>query len=211
VDYFENGRIQSCILARDHTLVGQPLPEGTEVLFTPGGKVWNYLLGRDATICGLPLPAKSRVFGADMFGRIRFWPSRDILIQGHLCKAVDDGIGHYMYRDGRLCAIWLKQDEVIDGVPCTSSASMVAMPLRVLFLGTERMAWFYEDSRLRQAMLSRDFNVQGHAFKKGDVISLDPDGKLDLSPGKLGAETTGPVKPPWWPRKQARLPALSAP
>jgi hypothetical protein len=200
VNYFENGQIQDCTLARAHTLMGQLLPAGTEILFTPSGGIWNYLLGRDATISGQPLPAGSRVFGADMLGRVRFWPSRDILIQGHLCKAVDDGIGHYMYPDGKLCAIWLKQDEVIDGVYCTSSANMLTMPLHVLFLGTERMAWFYEDGRLRQAMLSRDCTVQGHAFKKGDVISMDPEGKLDLSPWKLGAETRGPVKPPWWPK-----------
>lgn len=129
-------------------------------------------------------PAYSRLWPVDKFGRIRFWPAKDMVIQGHVCKKVDDGIGHYLYADGKLCGIWLKQREMIDGLPCTSSGNLITMPLRAALSGTERMAWFYKDGHLKQAMLSRKFTIQGHAFKKGDVVCLGPDGKLDLKAQK---------------------------
>jgi hypothetical protein len=47
------------------------------------------------------------------------------------------------------------------------------------------MAWFHDNGHLQQAMLSRDVTLQGHSFKKGDVINLDPDGKVDLKAKKL--------------------------
>jgi hypothetical protein len=55
----------------------------------------------------------------------------------------------------------------------------------VIRLGTQRMAWFYDTGRLQQAMLSRDFTLQGQSFAKGDVISLGPDGKVDLTAKKI--------------------------
>jgi len=97
-----------------------------------------------------------------------------------------------------------EQDEMIDGVPCTSRAGLFKMPLRVTFLGTERMAWFYEDGHLKQALLSCKFTIQGHNFKKGDVICLGADGKLDLKAKKLGEKSRGPVKPPWWRKSKSQ-------
>jgi hypothetical protein len=47
------------------------------------------------------------------------------------------------------------------------------------------MVWFYDDGHLQQAMLSQDFSLQGHSFKKGDVISLGPDGQVDMNAKKL--------------------------
>lgn len=49
-------------------------------------------------------------------------------------------------------------------------------------------------------MLSRDYTIQGHDFKKGNFISLSQEGKVDLMAKKLGEESRGPVKPPWWPQ-----------
>ena len=148
VKYFENGRIQVCTLARDHTILDQPLPAGTQVFFSADGRLREFLLGREAVVYGQLWPAYSRLWTVDKLGQIRVWPAKDIVVQGHLLKMVDDGIGHYLYPDGKVRALWLRQDEVIDGVPCTSSSNVIKMPVRVAFMGTERMAWFYPDGHL---------------------------------------------------------------
>jgi hypothetical protein len=100
-------------------------------------------------------------------------------------KGQDDGRGARLHRNGKLLAIWLAQDEMIDGVPCTSSGNPFRMGLTAARLGTQRMAWFYENGHLQQAMLSQDFIVQGHSFKKGEVISLTLDGQVDVHAKKL--------------------------
>ena len=55
------------------------------------------------------------------------------------------------------------------------------MGLRAMSLGTRRMAWFYDNGRLQRAMLSRDAVIQGHTFKRGDIIRLRRDGTVDLT------------------------------
>lgn len=193
VDFFANGKIRSCSLARDHPVMGQLLPAGSRIFFTDDGRVRECLLGRQATLYGQLWPAHSRLWPVDRLGRIRFWPGQDMLIHGYVCKAVDDGVGHYLYAGGKLCAIWLKETAVIDGVPCTSSTS--GMPLRVSFFGIDRMAWFHENGHLRQGLLARDCTLQGHAFKKGDVICLNPEGGIDLTAKTIGADSRGPRGP----------------
>jgi hypothetical protein len=48
------------------------------------------------------------------------------------------------------------------------------------------MAWFYENGHLQQGMLAHDATIQGHAFKKGDLVSMTPDGRVDLTAKPLG-------------------------
>ncbi|MFI5335704.1 MAG: hypothetical protein ACHQ5A_02910 [Opitutales bacterium] len=202
VRFFANGRIAFCTLSRDQKIGDLLLPAETEVAFTPTGEWCEMLLGADATVFHLRLPAKSRVFAACRFGYPSIWPAHDMVIQGQLCTARDDGIGHYLYPSGRLRGVWLKKATVIDGVPCTSSPNPITMPFRVLFFGTVRMAWFHENGRLQQAMLARGCTIQGHAFKKGDIISLSPEGNLEFPAKHWGDETSGPVAPPWWPKSK---------
>jgi hypothetical protein len=59
------------------------------------------------------------------------------------------------------------------------------MGLHAFFLGTQRMVWFYDNGHLQQALLSRDFTIQGRIFKKGDVIYFGSDGIADLTAKKL--------------------------
>ena len=200
VRFHDNGRLAACTLARAAEVGGFLLPAGTEVFFTPGGEWSELVLGAEATVFHLALPAGSRVFAASRFGYPSIWPARALVIQGQLCSARDDGIGHYLYPSGRLQGIWLTHATEIDGVPCTSSANPLIMPARSLFGGTTRMAWFHENGRLEQAMLARDCVIQGHAFRRGDLVSFDAEGKLEFPAHRLGDETRGPVAPPWWPR-----------
>ena len=107
------------------------------------------------------------------------------MLQGFLVRGQTNGAGIRLHPNGKLLAIWLAGDQEIDGVPCTSSMNIFQMGLGVISLGTQRMAWFYNNGRLRQAMLSRDIVLQGHSFNAGDVISLTRDGQIDLQAEKL--------------------------
>ena len=183
------GQLQRCWTSRETiTASGFTLPAGTEVwAFYTDGEPCACCLLREAVFAGLQLPLHSSVFlpRQSSTGRgWRLWPSRDVTIQGHVCHQIDGGSGHMFFRDGKLRAIWVLGVEGIDGVPCTSIAEGMAM--RVSFYGSDRMAWFYENGHLQQGMLAQDATIQGHALKKGDLVTLSPDGKVDLTARSFG-------------------------
>lgn len=177
---FKDGRIQRGLLSQDCTLSGHALPAGSEVDFMETGALRSCRLGRATPILGQVLPAETRLFFL-AGGRLRmFWLPAPTLLQGHLVQGPQrDGQGNRLHPSGALSAIWLAKEEVIDGVPCTSEGSWFNR------LGTRRMAFFYDDGRLRQAHLARDYTRDGHTFRKGDIISLSPAGSVDLRADKL--------------------------
>ncbi len=67
--------------------------------------------------------------------------------------------------------------------------------MRLLFYGTDRMAWFYENGHLQQGLVARDCTIQGRNFKAGDIVRLTPDGQLDPIQKTLGASSRGPRAP----------------
>jgi hypothetical protein len=183
-DRYPEGQLRRCELSADATLAGLTVPAGSQLTFGPDGVPGMAILSRTAPIYGQPLPANTVLHIAD--GRLHhFWLPADTEIQGHLVRGQDDGAGARLHPNGRLLAIWLAKEEVINGVPCTSSANVLRMGLGVIRLGTKRMAWFRPDGRLQQCMLSRDITLDGHPMHKGDVLSLDVNGHTDPSAEKL--------------------------
>ena len=181
-----NGRIKHCTLTREHRIGAQLLPPGSEVYHDETGALAEVVLGAEAAFSGQVLPAKASVF-FERDGRMRFfWLHEDADIQGHRIWGHEDGAGNRLHPNGTVRAIWLAGDQEIDGIPCTTSGNVLRLGMRVMSLGTKRMAWFHDNGRLQQAMLSRDAVIQGHAFKKGDLISLRRDGTLDLAAPKRG-------------------------
>jgi hypothetical protein len=88
VEYYSNGTLKTCTLAREDTLSGQPLAEGTVVNFTADGVLdWCFL-------------------------------QHDTEIQGHLCKGRGHGWMTSFYPNGKLKVAWLGREEVIQGIPC---------------------------------------------------------------------------------------------
>lgn len=88
IDYYKNGNLESCTLARDDTLSGQPLAAGTVVVFTEDGVFdWCFLL-------------------------------EDAEIQGLLCRGEGHGFTTTFHPNGKLKLAWLAEDQVIQGVPC---------------------------------------------------------------------------------------------
>jgi len=185
VKYYQDGKPRSCQVANAFMVGGIEIPPRSSVAFRSDGEVGSAWLGKDSPVYGQILP-EGTVLHFSSGGRLRhFWLPKDTVLQGHLVKSQDDGAGSRLHPNGKLLAIWLAQDEVIDGVPCSSSGNVLRMGFGVIRLGTQRMAWFHDNGRLQQAMLSRDFTLQGHSFKAGEVISLDLEGRVDLNVKKL--------------------------
>lgn len=185
VKYYADGKPFSCQSSQGFLVGNIQIPAGSGISFRPNGEVGSAWLGKDGTVYGQALPAGTVLHFGEGDRLRHFWLPKDTVLQGHLVRGQDDGAGSRLHPNGKLLAIWLAQDEVIDGVPCTSSANVLRMGFGVIRLGTQRMAWFYDNGRLRQAMLSQDVTLQGNDFKKGEVISLDLDGKVDPGAKKL--------------------------
>jgi hypothetical protein len=103
------------------------------------------------------------------------------MIQGHLIGASDDGPGTPLYQNGKLKEIWLVNDELIEGITCTTSGNFFKYGWHVVSLGTERRVKLYDNGKLQRAMLSRDVVIQGHSYKKGEFVCMDKAGKIDLN------------------------------
>jgi len=186
VKYFDSGKLDHCVLADEYSVAESSLPQGSEVFFNPTGRLSHSRLARATLFRGQALPANATVF-FDGETRIRsFWVASDTEIQGHMIRGHEDGLGNVLYPNGKLRAIWLARDEVIDGIPCTSSLNVRELGLRVIFLGARRMVWFYDDGKLQQAMLSQDISIRGRKLRKGEVVYFRPDGTPDVNERKLG-------------------------
>ncbi len=186
---FDNGQLEQCTLVGDYRVPELTLPSGSRLSFSRTGALSEAFLGGPAEVHGQLLPSKATLF-FDPAGRLRhFWLGEESSIQGHRLRAMGMGytgyLGHMLYANGKLRAAWLAGEELIDGIPCASKLPLMRGAWHAVRLGAQAMVWFYDDGRLRQAMLARDVNVQGHPFKKGELISLRRDGTLDPAAKKL--------------------------
>jgi hypothetical protein len=88
VEYYQNGRLTCCTLAREDTLSEQTFPAGTVVHFTPAGCLdWCFL-------------------------------QQNTVIQGHLCRGSGHEFMTGFHPNGQLHTAWLARDEIIQGIPC---------------------------------------------------------------------------------------------
>jgi len=95
-EYHQNGKLEFCILAREDTLSGQPLPAGTGVHFTPEGVFdWCFL-------------------------------QQDTEIQGHFCRGEGHGFMTGFHPNGQIRQAWLVNDEIIDSIPCIGYSFMAS-------------------------------------------------------------------------------------
>jgi len=179
VELYSNGKIKSCCLAVSDSVSGNYLPAGSRLSFRQSGAIFDCILGGDASFFGQSLPKGTEVsFRPDSQFNC-FWPPNDTMIQGHLVQPHIGGVGNKLYPNGTLRAFWLARDEVIDGVPCSSSKNVFKYGLRAITLGTNRMVYLHDNGHLRQAMLSRDCVFGDYAYERGDVVRFTPDGKPD--------------------------------
>lgn len=180
VEYFKNNKINTCVLAKDFIIDGYWLPESSKLFFNSDGKLDRCIISKETKFFGQPLPPGTSVFFNYWGEKLSFWLPENTLIQGHLIGAQNDGPGTPLYENGKLKEIWLVNDELIDGIPCTTSGNIFIYGYQVARMGTERRVKFYDNGKLKQALLFRDVTIQGHSYKKGEFIFLDKDGKIDL-------------------------------
>jgi hypothetical protein len=180
-----NGRIKHCRVGVVYRIGQHELPAGTSVHFSPSGQLTIAELTAEATIYGQQIPAEATLFfGSD--GAMRtFWLHTSTVLRGYPLGRKEQGVGHMLYPNGKFRAIWLAEPTEIQGIPCASSLPLFRGGWHAMRLGAQKMTWFYDDGRLQQAMLSRDLSIQGHKFKRGDVIQLRRDGTLDRTSAKL--------------------------
>lgn len=194
--HFSEGEPASFTLGAVATIAGFELPPDTEVKFhdklaqRPGGRPKEAKLARSATIRGIDFPANTTIYFFSIFtqgdhpGCYRVCLPTPMLIQGHLCAPGGNPPAQIFYASGKLMGISLMEDEEIEGVPCTTKKT--GMPFKIRFYGFDTNVWFFETGRLQQAMVSRDCTVQGHVFKRGDIVRFNADGTLDTSGKPLG-------------------------
>ncbi|MCK5565329.1 MAG: hypothetical protein KAJ07_08790 [Planctomycetes bacterium] len=117
------------------------------------------------------LPEGTIIFRRTEDEIICFLP-QDTEIQGLVCR----GDGHdwqtVFYTNGKLALAWLAETTEIQGVPC-----MAASFLREVFGGSSGVR-FHDNGNLSRCKLAKNFTIEGRAFKKGDHLSFDREGKL---------------------------------
>jgi len=184
VKYFKDNKLNSCFLAKDYTIDEYLLPAGTKLFLNNDGTLSHCIISKETNFFGQALPAKTHVF-FNMWGeKLSFWLPENTVIQGHLIGAADDGPGTPLYPNGKLKEIWLLKDTLIDNIPCTTSGNLFKYGWHISHMGTERRVKFYDNGHIQRALLSSDVTIQGHSYKKGELISLDKDGKIDLNEKK---------------------------
>lgn len=149
IEYYANGNLMHCSLARDDTLSGQPLAAGTGVHFTEEGDFeWCFL--RETTE-----------------------------IQGYLCKGEGHGFMTRFYPNGQLKTAWLAEDQIIQGIPCAKFRFLSALIGWVEDKGEKNgSTGFHENGLLRKCELSENFTIEGQSFRRGDAVRFGQDGKL---------------------------------
>ena len=130
------------------------------------GATWR-LLENSETIQGHALPAGTRI-KLDRDGNLDIcFLGRDTKLEGHICRGADHNYMTGFHPNGRLRLCWLKEAEMIQGVPCrwaTFSKNVFDPTVGV---------YVHPDGSLAGCKLDRDFTMEGRMFKSGQTIELD--------------------------------------
>ncbi len=150
IEYYKNGNLEHCSLARDDTLSGQLFAAGTGVHFTEEG-IFEWCFLRKTTE-----------------------------IQGYLCRGEGHGFMTRFYPNGQIRTAWLAEDQIIQGTPCAKFRFLAALiGWAQGGVGYKNgSTGFHENGMLRYCELSENFTIEGKRFRRGDVLRFDQDGKL---------------------------------
>lgn len=154
-------------MTENHNIQGYPCEKGW-IHFRSNWELLSFQLSEKYTYNGIELPAKTWIHKPYHEGTKNYVISLpyDMEIQGHLC----DGSGGYkgthtgFYESGKLRSYFAPKDVVIDGVPCKST----------LFENIN----LYENGKLQQCKLSKDYERNSKKYKKGSILSFDENGNV---------------------------------
>jgi hypothetical protein len=130
-------------------------------------------LARDTGFGEALVPAGSYIYLLEDGTPSYVYLSRDTEIHGHSCRGVSHDLMTSFYPGGQLKVCWLASDQEIQGVPCVQTTF-----LGKLFEGAAVAVFFHQNGRLESCKVSRDVTIQGEAFKRGQTVYLDSQGKL---------------------------------
>ncbi len=97
---------------------------------------------------------------------------KNMEIQGVICRGHNNDWETGFYTNGKLSLAWLPRDQVIQGVPCMKATFWTEV------LGKSAKVLFWDNGQLKRCKAAKDCLIQGHAFKKGDIIRFNRKGKL---------------------------------
>jgi hypothetical protein len=146
IEYYDNGNIEFYILEHEEIVNGQLLPSGTGIHLTDTG-VLDWCFLED-----------------------------DTKIQGHLCRGNGHGFMTSFHPNGKLKTVWLAEDEIIQGIPCSKFRFLSAVFAGIH--GKTGQTSFYENGQLKYCELSRDFIVNNKTYKKGNALKFSANGEL---------------------------------
>ncbi len=99
---------------------------------------------------------------------------KNMKIQGVICRGHDKDWETGFYTNGKLSLAWLPHDQVIQGVPCMKATFWTEV------LGKSAKVLFWDNGQLKRCKAAKNCVIQGHAFKKGDIVRFDKQGRLIL-------------------------------
>jgi hypothetical protein len=162
LEHYDDGALESARLVEPTEIQGYPCRGW--ISFHPNGRIEACDLARDTEVVGHLLPEGTRLF-LEPDGTLHdVFLGRDTVLEGIPCN----GGGKIMagfHPDGRLRYAFLAKDTVIQGVPCEAS---VLTEVR-----------FHPDGQLAGCKLSRAFELDGVRLRRGEVIELDREGRLE--------------------------------
>ncbi len=94
-------------------------------------------------------------------------------IQGLLCRGDRHrGWETVFYVNGKLAKAWLARTEELQGVPCKAASFWTEL------VGGGAAVYCHDNGKLARCKLAKDTTIDGHAFKKGDPVRFDREGRL---------------------------------
>lgn len=142
-------------LKEDTVIGGRPCKQGW-VHLGPNGVPVGFNASREIDLGRLTIPAGTWVFQNELgVVTVCAFP-RDTEVQGHLCRGSGgpEGVETAFYPDGALKQYFLRQDTVIDGIPCKAGVFGESIEL-------------HENGRLKACALSKDLVRGGRTYPRG--------------------------------------------
>jgi hypothetical protein len=141
--------------------------------FFADGSLESCSLARESPFGEVTAPEKSWITLTPEGAPRLLWLPQDGKVKGYLSRG---GAGEHsysvaLYPSGKLKTIWLAADTTVNGVPCMRAT----FAADVFGGGVETD--FHENGKLKACKAAGTVTIDGHAFRRGDHVRLDVNGK----------------------------------
>jgi hypothetical protein len=154
------------LLKQDTMISGRPCKRGWVHIHT-NGIPSGFTAAKPIELARFTIPAGTWVAqNTDGVVTVCAFP-RDTLVQGHLCRGSGGptGVQAAFYPGGALKQYFLREDTVIQNIPCKAGVLNQSIEL-------------HENGRLKACLLSENVTFDGRPYPKGKRIHFDPEGRI---------------------------------